>query len=176
MAKLYFRYGAMGSSKTANAVMVRYNYMERGCKVLMLKPEHISAYSLILEPGTPFYDEYSTKEGQAELPDEDSEREMYALTKALLSQHGYHRYEISNYARPGFECRHNIGYWTGAEYLGVGLGASSMMVNHRFHSETDLQKYLEVRMHEDLTPLFQDVEALFPWRTAWRSSCTLGSA
>ena len=129
-------------------------------KVLMLKPEHISAYSLILEPGTPFYDEYSTKEGQEELPDEDSEREMYALTKALLSQHGYHRYEISNYARPGFECRHNIGYWTGAEYLGVGLGASSMMVNHRFHSETDLQKYLEVRMHEDLTPLFQDVEAL----------------
>ncbi len=73
---------------------------------------------------------------------------------------GYRRYEISNYAKPGFQCRHNIGYWTGAEYLGAGLGASSMILNHRYHSETDLSAYLKIRMHEDLTPLYQDLEAL----------------
>ncbi len=129
-------------------------------KVLLLKPEHISAYSLILEPGTQFYDMYGTKEGQKLLPDEAADREMYADTGTLLRKHHYERYEISNYARPGYECRHNIGYWTGAEYLGMGLGASSYVLNHRFHSETDLGKYMEVRMHEDLTPLFQDVEEL----------------
>ena len=129
-------------------------------KVLLLKPEHISAYSLILEPGTMFHDIYGTKEGKKLLPDEDAEREMYAETGKLLKKHGYGRYEISNYARPGYECRHNIGYWTGAEYLGLGLGASSFLLNHRFHSETSLEKYMEVRMQEDLTPLFQDVEEL----------------
>ena len=129
-------------------------------KVLLLKPEHISAYSLILEPGTVFHDIYGTKEGQKLLPDEETERRMYEETREILGSHGYRRYEISNYARPGFACRHNVGYWTGAEYLGVGLGASSFVLNHRFHSETDLDKYMEVKMHEDLTPLFQDVEEL----------------
>lgn len=129
-------------------------------KVLLLKPEHISAYSLILEPGTPMHDAYSTKEGQKFLPDEDTERRMYELTDEMLSAHGFKRYEISNYARPGYECRHNIGYWTGAEYLGVGLGASSYILDHRFHSEEDLKTYLEVPMKTDLTPLFQDVETL----------------
>ena len=129
-------------------------------KVLLLKPEHISAYSLILEPGTPMHAAYSTPEGQKLLPDEETDRAMYALTKELLAQHGYGRYEISNYARPGYECRHNIGYWTGVEYLGLGLGASSMVLDHRSHSEEDLKTYLAVRMHEDLTPLYQDIEAL----------------
>lgn len=131
-------------------------------KVLMLRPEHISAYSLILEEGTPFYQRYALGEGRAMLPDEDAEREMYADTQRMLAAQGYQRYEISNYARPGCACRHNIGYWTGAEYLGVGLGASSLILNHRYHSETELQSYLHVRMHEDLTPLYQDLEALSP--------------
>ena len=121
-----------------------------------LSPEHISAYSLIVEPGTPF------AEQKLDLPDEDTEREMYARTAEILAEYGFFQYEISNYAKPGFACRHNIGYWTGAEYLGVGLGASSLILNHRYHSETELQSYLHVRMHEDLTPLYQDLEALSP--------------
>ena len=129
-------------------------------KTLMLKPEHISAYSLIIEEGTPFYKLYGNFPGSQELPDEDLERDMYAETKEILAEHEYERYEISNYAMPGFECRHNTGYWTGAEYLGVGLGASSYLLNRRFHSEKDLNTYLNIRMHEDLTPLYQDVEEL----------------
>ena len=56
-----------------------------------------------------------------DLPDEDTDREMYHLTKEMMAAHGYDRYEISNYAKKGYECRHNIGYWTGVEYLGLGL-------------------------------------------------------
>ncbi len=90
-------------------------------QVLELKPEHISAYSLIVEKGTPFYDM------ELNLPDEDTERMMYERTEEILSIKGYHRYEISNYALPGQECRHNQVYWERGEYLGLGLGASSMM-------------------------------------------------
>lgn len=66
---------------------------------------------------------------------------MYHLTKTFLEEAGYHRYEISNYARPGRECRHNIGYWTGVEYLGLGLGASSYVDGCRFCNESDFQTY-----------------------------------
>lgn len=90
-------------------------------KVLLLKPEHISAYSLIIEEGTPFYDMV------LDLPDEDTERAMYEHTERILQEAGYHRYEISNYARVGYECRHNQVYWERGEYLGLGLGASSFM-------------------------------------------------
>ena len=129
-------------------------------KVLMLRPEHISAYSLIIEEGTAFYQRYHN---HAELlPDEDTEREMYYETKSILHKHGYERYEISNYARPGFECRHNVGYWTGREYLGLGLGASSYVQGVRFHNEADLDKYERIQMegidaeeelHQDVTRL-----------------------
>ena len=84
-------------------------------QVMALSPEHISAYSLILEEGTTFYKKYvedEAKEGP-KLPDEDAEREMYHRTREFLKDRGYERYEISNYARPGMECRHNLGYWTG---------------------------------------------------------------
>lgn len=105
--------------------------------VAALQPEHISAYSLIIEEGTPFYQLFGEDEdkqeeqrrrkelGVPELPDEDAERRMYYDTEQILKEAGYHRYEISNYAKPGYECRHNKGYWTGTEYLGLGLGASS---------------------------------------------------
>ncbi|MCD8076147.1 MAG: radical SAM family heme chaperone HemW [Lachnospiraceae bacterium] len=103
-------------------------------QILMLAPEHISAYSLIIEEGTPFYQKYheddlrrADGEQPLYLPSEDDERQMYALTEQLLGDAGYEHYEISNYARPGYECRHNIGYWRGTEYLGFGLGASSMI-------------------------------------------------
>ena len=118
-------------------------------QVLSLHPEHISAYSLIIEEGTPFYEQYREDEKLRDageeprlLPSEECERTMYELTGALLSDYGYERYEISNYAKKGHECRHNIGYWTGEEYLGVGLGASSYIEETRFCNTSDLREYL----------------------------------
>lgn len=110
--------------------------------VASMEPEHISAYSLIIEEGTPFYDRYGEGRGEGILPAEDSEREMYHKTKAFLAGYGYERYEISNYAKRGFECRHNIGYWTGVSYLGLGLGASSYVGGTRFKETDDMGEYL----------------------------------
>lgn len=118
-------------------------------RVLALKPEHISAYSLIIEEGTPFYEKYEADELLREkgekpqmLPSEETERLMYERTKELLLAHGYERYEISNYARRGYACRHNIGYWRRENYLGFGLGSASLLENERFHNTTDLTDYL----------------------------------
>lgn len=104
-------------------------------------PEHISAYSLIVEDGTPFAE--LEREGKLDLPDEDSERRMYERTRELLAGEGYHRYEISNYAQNGYECRHNCGYWTRVDYLGIGIGAASLMGDRRFSNAGDLDSYLE---------------------------------
>ena len=93
--------------------------------VARMGPEHISAYSLIIEEGTPFYD--LAERGLLDLPDEDCEREMYASVGETLARFGYSRYEISNYAKPGFACSHNVRYWKRKDYLGLGLGAASMM-------------------------------------------------
>lgn len=111
--------------------------------LLEKRPEHISVYSLQIEEGTPFYERYG--EGgvkREELPDEESERRMYELTGELLAEAGYERYEISNYAKTGYESRHNSGYWIGTEYLGLGLGASSLMSNARFHNTEVMEEYL----------------------------------
>lgn len=124
----------------------RESYAESLRRVLDLRPEHISAYSLIVEEGTPFYRAY--EKGQLALPDEDTEREMYRDTERMLLEQEYHRYEISNYALPGKECRHNIGYWTRREYLGFGLGAASLMDNTRFHNGTDRQAYVQAPLEQ----------------------------
>ena len=129
-------------------------------RVCALKPEHISAYSLIIEPDTTLFYKYGSEEGSMLLPDENIDREMYALTKNILREHGYERYEISNYAKPGRECRHNIGYWTGVSYLGLGVGASGYVMNRRFHVESDYRKYMSVKMQQDITPLYCDLEEL----------------
>lgn len=112
-------------------------------KVLGLNPppEHISAYSLIVEEGTPFYE--MQQRGELELPDEETDRELYYMTKSILGQRGYERYEISNYARRGYECRHNLGYWRRTEYLGFGVGAASLFRGMRFRNGEELQPYLE---------------------------------
>ncbi len=99
-------------------------------QVLELNPEHISAYSLIIEEGTPFYDTYENHEEL--LPDEDTEREMYRVTKQMLFKAGYIRYEISNYAKEGYHCQHNLGYWERVPYLGLGVSAASLFENERF--------------------------------------------
>ena len=105
-------------------------------------PEHLSAYSLMIEEGTPFYQ--MKQEGTLNLPDEDTEREIYYYTRDFLEKAGYHRYEISNYAMPGFECRHNTGYWKRTDYLGLGLHASSMVDCVRWKNTDDLMKYISV--------------------------------
>lgn len=109
-------------------------------RVLELKPEHISAYSLIIEEGTPFYERY--KEGTG-LPSEEDERNMYYMTKDILASEGYLRYEISNYAKKGYECKHNIGYWERVPYLGFGIASSSLWGEKRFTHHSDIKKYIE---------------------------------
>lgn len=132
-------------------------------KAAAFEPEHLSAYSLIIEEGTPFWDFYGDdRSGEADvdgiiadggagqqgkaaipaLPDEDSERQMYHLTKRILAEKGYERYEISNYARKGFECRHNLIYWQRKDYLGLGLGAASMVGDRRFSNVSDMTSYM----------------------------------
>ena len=108
------------------------SYVDTLRKVADLEPEHISAYSLIIEEGTPFCERYGEGRHAEELPDEDTERQMYVRTREILEDYGYHRYEISNYAKDGYECRHNLGYWDRKEYLGLGAGASSLMDHIRW--------------------------------------------
>jgi putative coproporphyrinogen dehydrogenase len=129
-------------------------------KVIMLKPEHISAYSLIIEEGTEFSKIYGSPEGRKFLPTEEVERAMYHSTIDILKNYGYERYEISNYAKPGYESKHNIGYWTGEEYLGFGIGASSYVYGRRFHVERDIKKYLAIDMKRDIMPLYQNIHEL----------------
>ncbi len=131
------------------------SYLRTLGTVVELQPEHISAYSLIVEEGTPLSD---NEKLLAMLPSEEEDRKMYARTKHFLKQSGYKRYEISNYAKEGFECRHNKVYWTGGEYLGVGLGAASYMTffsddEHckkiRFHGVEHIDEYVESFMKCD---------------------------
>ncbi|MDF2944342.1 MAG: hypothetical protein K0S01_3200 [Herbinix sp.] len=113
--------------------------------VVNLMPEHISAYSLIIEEGTQFFDRYQeTSPNYKELPDEEEDRLIYHRTKEILELHGYRRYEISNYAKEGYECRHNSSYWIGTDYLGIGLGASSFLNGARFLNTQDLKQYIQV--------------------------------
>lgn len=112
--------------------------------VLALEPEHISAYSLIVEEGTKLYDQISQ---YPPIPDEETDRMMYHETKRLLAKHGYIRYEISNYAKKGFESRHNQIYWQRGcdhirDYIGFGLGASSTVENHRYRNTDKLSEYM----------------------------------
>ncbi|MCI5620912.1 MAG: radical SAM family heme chaperone HemW [Lachnospiraceae bacterium] len=133
-------------------------------RVAQLRPEHISAYSLIIEEGTPFYEKYAEdvrrrQQGQTTrfLPSEETEYEIGLETKRLLEEYGYERYEISNYARPGYACRHNVGYWRREPYLGIGLGAASLLGQSdiRYTNITDLKEY--IRRCENIVPLEKEV-------------------
>ena len=128
-------------------------------KVIVLEPEHISAYSLIVEEGTPFAKLYGEGcPGEHDLPSEEEERAIYYRTEELLEKAGYHRYEISNYAKKGKECRHNLGYWERKEYLGIGLGAASLINNTRYKNTDDLLYYMEHA--SDLSAIQENVEKL----------------
>ena len=114
------------------------SYRETLRQILHLSPmpAHISAYSLIIEEGTPFY------ENTPELPDEEADREMYKITDDMLSGSGLERYEISNYARRGYACKHNKVYWKRGDYVGFGIGAASLVDNVRFHNDDDISAYI----------------------------------
>ena len=117
--------------------------------VLMLKPEHVSVYNLIIEEGTPFYE--MQEEGLLMMPSEEEQTEIDTFTKEYLAKQGYHRYEISNWAKPGLECRHNCGYWTGVPYLGFGLGAASFFGKKRWNNTSDLAEYLDLDFVSELS-------------------------
>ena len=168
--------------------------------VAEMAPEHISAYSLIIEEGTPFYERYHRQVELREkglepegirrkiaeesgkttdrpegiggevplLPSEDEEREMYHRTAEILTEYGYLQYELSNYVKPGKECRHNLVYWQRGDYAGFGLGAASCVNDVRWKNETELNRYLACEQpanlqtdREVLTPEEQRSEAVF---------------
>lgn len=118
---------------------------------LSIRPTHISAYSLIVEPGTEFFEKFGERNEDGKytgpmgmaMPSEAQERAMYYLVRNRLIREGYRQYEISNFSYPGFESIHNSAYWTRQDYIGLGLGASSCINNVRYKNTTDLDKYIE---------------------------------
>lgn len=162
--------------------------------VIRMNPEHISAYSLIIEEGTPFYEIYgeNAKEEQdsrcekcladdgkqmdigknfPKLPDEEAERCMYELTAEKLEAAGYLQYEVSNYAKPGYACRHNKGYWQRVEYLGIGTGAASLIENERYQHISDTDLY--IRANGKLDQIEEEKEKL-DWNAQVEETMFLG--
>ncbi len=109
-------------------------------RAIELNPSHISSYNLIVEPGTPLFSAVSS--GSLKPLHESIEAEMYELTMAFLNDNGYEHYEISNYSRPGFECRHNLRYWNCEEYISFGPSAHSYLSNLRWWNVSSLSKYI----------------------------------
>jgi len=118
--------------------------------VASMQPEHISAYGLLLEEGTPFYEIYVKKlsKQQEPLPDEEEAAQMYERTEEILKTYGYAQYEISNYAQPGRECQHNLGYWYCIDYIGFGLGSASLYKDVRFQNTANIEQYMEYWMEQ----------------------------
>ena len=136
------------------------NYHKTLENAVRLSPKHISSYSLIIEDGTPFSDMY--RQGLLHLPDEDLERKMYYHTSEFLEKSGYYRYEISNYAKPGYESKHNSSYWKRENYLGFGLGAYSLIDNIRFQNISDFTQYIE-RYFEENADFSNNIEEILPY-------------
>ena len=132
-------------------------------QIVELHPEHISAYALKLEPGTRMYNEYR---GSPILPDDDEQADMYSYAAEMLERYGYRQYEISNFAAPGFESKHNLKYWNLDDYISFGPGAHSCVGNIRYSFVRDLKEYISgvrrkvslVDEYEEITPLERSVE------------------
>ena len=138
-------------------------------EAISLGVEHISHYSLILEEGTQFYN--LEKKGKLNLPKEDKERLMYHKSTEFLVEKGYNHYEISNYALPNYECRHNLVYWELAPYLGVGLSSHSYMENMRFFNTSNILDYIE-KLEGKLLPI--EGEEAIDKSTEIEEYCILG--
>lgn len=128
------------------------SYIDSLKKIVDLQPTHISAYSLILEEGTPLYDMINSNTDDISqphsnvkltLPSEDDEREMYYQTAVILKENGYEQYEISNFSKPNHHCRHNCLYWKRGEYFGFGLGSSSYINDVRYKNVSDFDTYIQ---------------------------------
>ncbi|AQW24584.1 radical SAM family heme chaperone HemW [Clostridium perfringens] len=109
-------------------------------EIISLEPAHISAYSLIIEEGTAFYNLYEND--KLKLPTEEEERKMYHLTKKILEENGFNQYEISNYAKEGKECRHNLAYWNMDNWIGVGSAAASYINGKRIKNISSVEEYI----------------------------------
>ena len=130
--------------------------MENLTAAMDLGPEHLSCYGLKVEEGTPLFARRET----ADLPGDEAQAEMYLQTVEALGQRGYAQYEISNFAKPGRESRHNLKYWTLGEYAGFGPGAHSDLGGVRYAYERDLEGYIRgVRAGE---PMLSEREAIPP--------------
>ncbi len=114
-------------------------------KVIEHEPEHISVYSLIIEEGTPFYDKYNPELFSDDELDEweENDRQIYAYTRDILEKCGYDRYEISNYSKKGYECKHNNVYWMRGDYIGFGVSAASLINNSRYTHTRDIKEYIK---------------------------------
>ena len=131
-------------------------------EIIKLNPEHISIYSLILEENTVLYDEVNS--GKICLPDDELERKMYWKTKKMLEDAGYMHYEISNFAKKGYESRHNMSCWNGEEYIGIGVAAHSYTNNIRYSNIDKIEEYINnFKIGEELDNLIfhekQDMES-----------------
>ena len=132
-------------------------------QIVELHPEHISAYALKLEPGTRMYSEYR---GSPILPDDDEQADMYSYAAEMLERYGYRQYEISNFAAPRFESKHNLKYWNLDDYISFGPGAHSCVGNIRYSFVRDLKEYIAgvrrkvslVDEYEEVSPLERSVE------------------
>ncbi len=122
-----------------------------------LNPEHMSVYGLIPEPGTPFFEEIQS--GKLTLPSEDIERQMYDYAIVFLRKKGYLQYEISNFSKPGYECIHNIGYWTQIPYLGLGIASASML---RVKTDNTGMSYLRRKGIENLDAYLSGIHSGSP--------------
>lgn len=109
-------------------------------EIISLDPAHISAYSLIIEEGTAFYNLYEND--KLKLPTEEEERKMYHLAKKILEENGFNQYEISNYAKEGKECRHNLAYWNMDNWIGVGSAAASYINGKRIKNISSVEEYI----------------------------------
>jgi oxygen-independent coproporphyrinogen-3 oxidase len=125
---------------------------------IALAPDHLSVYALTVEPGTPL--EHAVDEGRLQMPSDDAQLDALAQAEALLARHGYRRYEISNYAREGSECRHNLAVWRGEDYLGVGPAAASRWGRFRWTNAPDLDAWHAALADGRLPP--SDAETLEP--------------
>lgn len=124
-------------------------------KTLELSPEHISIYELTPEKDTPLYEDIKSK--RLVMPEEEVISEMYYKGIDMLFEHGYIHYEISNFAKQGYECRHNLNYWNRGEYLGIGAGAHSFFNGKRTNNVRDIALYVEL-IDKGIIPLAEEVE------------------
>lgn len=136
-------------------------------QVIALHPEHISIYSLLIEEGTPFYEQ--SENNELVLPDEELERRMYWEANRILQEKGYEHYEISNYSKKGFECQHNKVYWELGDYIGMGIGSASYFDGDRMENIVDLDGYIHaggdldviIAAHHHSTELEKKEEFIF---------------